>query len=86
MRDEVLLAVQALGAVADSLAITTAQLSLAWVLSRPTVSFAIICASSPEQVRENAIAVGVRLDPQDHDAIDKAINVVVFFERPTGTN
>ena len=83
MRDEVLRAVQALGEVAAARGVTTAQLALAWVLGRPTVSSAIIGASSPGQVRENAKALSVALDPATIDAIEAAMADVAIFERPT---
>ena len=82
MRDEVLRAVQALGDVAASRGVTTAQLALAWVLGRPTVSSAIIGASGPEQVRENVTALSVTLDPGAIEAIESALAGVALFERP----
>jgi aryl-alcohol dehydrogenase-like predicted oxidoreductase len=83
MRDEVLRAVQALGGVAAARGVTTAQLALAWVLGRPTVSSAIIGASSPGQVLENAKALDVALDPGIIDTIEAAMADVAIFERPT---
>jgi aryl-alcohol dehydrogenase-like predicted oxidoreductase len=83
MRDEVLRAVHALGEVAAARGVTTAQLALAWVLGRPTVSSAIIGASRPEQVRENVTALNVNLDQAAIDAIESATVGVALFERPT---
>jgi aryl-alcohol dehydrogenase-like predicted oxidoreductase len=83
MRDEVLRAVQALGEVAAGRGVTTAQLALAWVLGRPTVSSAIIGASRPEQVRENVSALSVTLDQDAIDLIESAMAGVALFERPT---
>ena len=83
MRDEVLRAVQALAEVAAAHGVTTAQLALAWVLGRPTVSSAIIGASRPEQVRENVTAMSVTLDQAANDAIESAMAGVALFERPT---
>ena len=83
MRDEVLRAVQALGEVAAARGVTTAQLALAWVLGRPTVSSAIIGASRPEQVRENVTALNVNLDQAAIHAIESAMAGVALFERPT---
>ena len=40
-----------------------AQLAVAWMLQNPNVAAAIVGATRPEQVRENAKASGVRLDP-----------------------
>lgn len=83
MRDEVMHAVQSLGDVAAARGVTTAQLALAWVLGRPTVSSAIIGASSPGQILENVKALGVTLDPATMDAIEVAMAGVAIFERPT---
>src|SRR5215213_7256830 len=62
LRDDVLEAVQRLGAIAQRLGLSTAQLSLAWILRQPNVAAAIVGASRPEQVVENAAASGVELD------------------------
>ena len=77
-RDEDLLeAVQLLRPVADGLGITMAQLALAWVLRRSEVAAAIIGASRPEQVEENAAASGIELDDATLSAIDEAVSPVV---------
>ncbi len=52
----VLKAVQAVGELAASCGLTLAQFSLAWVLRQPNVASAIVGASRPEQVDENAAA------------------------------
>jgi aryl-alcohol dehydrogenase-like predicted oxidoreductase len=54
-----------------------AQLSLAWVLRRTEVAPAIIGASRPEQVEENAAASGIELDESTLQAIDEAVSPVV---------
>lgn len=54
--------VRALKAVADELGITRAQLALAWTLRLPDIASAIIGATRPEQVVENAPAGDVSLD------------------------
>jgi len=71
--DDVLEAVQRLRPIADGLGITMAQLSLAWVLRRDEVACAIVGASRPEQVEENAAASGIELDEATLDAIDAAV-------------
>jgi 1-deoxyxylulose-5-phosphate synthase len=71
--DDVLEAVQRLRPIADHLGITMAQLALAWVLRQPNVASAIIGASRPEQVKENAAASGVELDEQTLKEIDEAL-------------
>jgi aryl-alcohol dehydrogenase-like predicted oxidoreductase len=74
--DDVLEAVQRLQPIADGLGITMAQLALAWVLRRPEVASAIIGASRPEQVEDNAAASGIELDEQTLRAIDDAVAAV----------
>ena len=76
--DDVLEAVQSLQPTADSLGITMAQLSLAWVLRRPEVASAIAGASRPEQVEGNAAASGIELDDATLRAIDEAVAPVVM--------
>jgi aryl-alcohol dehydrogenase-like predicted oxidoreductase len=71
--DDVLEAVQRLRPIADRLGITMPQLALAWVLREPNVASAIIGASRPEQVEENASASGVKLDEQTLKEIDEAL-------------
>ena len=75
--DDVLEAVQRLRPIADGLGITMTQLALAWVLRRPEVAAAIIGASRPEQVEENAAASGIELDDATLQAIDDAVAPVV---------
>jgi aryl-alcohol dehydrogenase-like predicted oxidoreductase len=75
--DDVLEAVERLRPVADGLGITTAQLALAWVLREENVAAAIIGATRPEQVEENAAASGVELDDATLRAIDDAVADVV---------
>jgi aryl-alcohol dehydrogenase-like predicted oxidoreductase len=75
--DDVLEAVQRLRPIADGLGITMAQLALAWVLRLPDVASAIIGASRPEQVEENAGASGIDLDDETLAAIDDAVGAVL---------
>jgi aryl-alcohol dehydrogenase-like predicted oxidoreductase len=65
--------VQRLSPVAAELGLTMAQLALAWVLRRPEVSSAIIGATSPAQVAENAAASGVALAPEVVARIESAL-------------
>jgi 1-deoxyxylulose-5-phosphate synthase len=75
--DDVLEAVQQLRPIAEGLGITMAQLALAWVLRRPEVACAIVGASRPEQVEENAAASGIELDDAALQAIDDAVAPVL---------
>jgi aryl-alcohol dehydrogenase-like predicted oxidoreductase len=64
MQPEVLHAVQQLRPIAEEAGLTLPQFALAWVLREPNVASAIIGASRPSQVRENAAASGVVVDTQ----------------------
>jgi len=74
--DEVLEAVQRLRPIAGRLGITMAQLALAWVLREQYVASAIVGASRPEQVEENAAASGIELDADTLREIDEALGIV----------
>jgi len=69
----VLARVQLLRPVAAELGITLSQLAIAWVLRRPEVSSAIVGATTPEQVEENAGASGVTLDPATVDRVERLL-------------
>jgi aryl-alcohol dehydrogenase-like predicted oxidoreductase len=77
LSDDVLEAVQRLRPIADGLGVTMAQLALAWVLRQPNVASAIVGATRPEQVEENAAASGIELDDATLAAIDAAVADVV---------
>ena len=77
LRPEVLTAVQELKPLADQAGITLAQLAVAWVLQNPGVSSAIVGASRPEQVRDNAAAAGIKLDADLLVKIDELLGDVV---------
>ncbi|MFL6765361.1 MAG: aldo/keto reductase, partial [Sphingomicrobium sp.] len=64
MQPRVLRAVQRLKPIAEEAGLTLPQFALAWVLREPNVASAIIGASRPSQVRENAQASGVVVDTQ----------------------
>jgi aryl-alcohol dehydrogenase-like predicted oxidoreductase len=77
LRDDVLNAVTKLEPIAADAGLTMAQLAVAWVLQNPNVSSAIVGASRPEQVTDNAAASGVTLDAGVLKAIDEALDGVV---------
>jgi len=81
--DAVLEAVQQLRPIAEGLGITMAQLALAWVLREPNVASAIIGASRPQQVDDNAAASGIELDQATLDAIDEAVADVAVTDSAT---
>jgi len=77
MNDDVLGRVQQLQPIADELGISLAQLAVAWVLQNDNVSAAIIGASRPEQVTENAKASGIEIPSELLSRIDDALGDVV---------
>jgi 1-deoxyxylulose-5-phosphate synthase len=75
--DRILTAVQKLKPIAQELGLSMAQLALAWVLRSEYVSSAIIGASRPEQIVDNAAASGVQLDADVLAAIDQVLVSVI---------
>jgi aryl-alcohol dehydrogenase-like predicted oxidoreductase len=73
LQENVLERVQRLVPIAERLGITMAQLALAWVLRDGNVASAIVGASRPGQVRDNASASGIELDAETLAEIDRAI-------------
>ena len=63
MEPPLLEAVQKLKPLAEAAGLTMAQFSLAWVLRQPNVASAIIGATRPAQIDENAAAAGANVDP-----------------------
>jgi len=77
MRDDVLRRVQQLAPLAEDAGLSMAQLAVAWVLQNDNVSSAIIGASRPEQVHDNAAAAGVKLEEDLLAKIDEVLDSVV---------
>jgi aryl-alcohol dehydrogenase-like predicted oxidoreductase len=73
LKPKTLDAVQRLKPIAQEAGLTMSQLALAWVLRQPAVSAAIVGATRPEQVRENAAAADVTLAPETVEAVDAAL-------------
>ena len=78
--DTALAAVQELLPIADAAGLSPAQLALAWVLRRPEVASAIVGASRPEQVFDNAKAADIDLDDDTVAAIENALDGVAITE------
>ncbi|HEY8478687.1 MAG TPA: aldo/keto reductase family protein [Spirillospora sp.] len=76
--DDLLTRVQNLKPIADDLGLTMAQLAVAWTLQNPNVSAALVGASRPEQVVENAKASGVKLDADVMKRIDDVLGPAVI--------
>jgi aryl-alcohol dehydrogenase-like predicted oxidoreductase len=77
LTDDILTTVRQLEPLAAQAGLTMAQLAIAWTLQNPAVSAAIIGASRPEQVTENAKASGVRLDADLLGRIDAILGPVI---------
>jgi aryl-alcohol dehydrogenase-like predicted oxidoreductase len=77
LSDRILERVQKLKPIADDAGLSMAQLALAWVLQNDNVAAAIVGATKPEQVKDNAGASGVRLEPELMTRIDEALGDVV---------
>jgi len=77
LKDDVLTAVQQLRPIAEDVGVSMATLAIAWVLQNPNVAAAIVGASRPEQIRENAKAAGLTLEPAIMSRIDEALAAVV---------
>ncbi len=80
LTDDILGRVQQLQPLAEEAGLTLAQLAVAWTLQNPNVAAAIVGATRPEQVRENARASGVRLDPGLMRRIDAILGPVIVTD------
>jgi len=63
LQKPILQAVQRLEPIAAEAGLTLGQFALAWVLREPNVASAIVGASRPEQLVENAAASDAKVDP-----------------------
>ena len=75
--DRILTAVQQLKPIAQEVGVSMSQLALAWVLRSEYVVSAIIGASRPEQIVDNAAASGIRLSDEVLAAIDQILESVI---------
>lgn len=77
LNDRILTAVEELKPIAADFKLSMSQLALAWVLRDERVSSAIIGASRPEQIVDNAAASGVQLSEDVLLRIDSVLQPVV---------
>jgi len=84
MSNDVLERVQQLVPLAEEAGLSMAQLAVAWTLQNKNVSSAIIGASRPEQVQDNAAAAGVELGDELLAKIDEVLDPLVERD-PTRT-
>jgi aryl-alcohol dehydrogenase-like predicted oxidoreductase len=75
--DNVLTRVQELAPIAAAAGLSLAQLAVAWTLQNPNVAAAIVGATRPEQVRENAKASGIQLSESALRRIDEVLDPVI---------
>jgi aryl-alcohol dehydrogenase-like predicted oxidoreductase len=64
LTEDVLARVEQLRPLAADLDLTMSQLALAWCLRQPNVASAIVGATTPAQIEENAKASGVVIPPE----------------------
>jgi aryl-alcohol dehydrogenase-like predicted oxidoreductase len=76
--DAILTAIQELRPLAEQAGLSMAQLAVAWTLQNQNVAAAIIGASRPEQVVDNAKAAGVVLEDDLLAAIDGVLGDLVI--------
>lgn len=76
LTDDILERVQKLRPIADEAGLSMAGLAVAWVLQNTNVSAAIVGASRPEQLEDNAKAAGVKLEDGLMARIDELLDPV----------
>jgi aryl-alcohol dehydrogenase-like predicted oxidoreductase len=76
MRPEVLEAVQKLKPLAAEAGCTLGQFALAWVLREPNVASAIVGASRPAQLDENAAASDLNVDPKLFAQAEEIVSLI----------
>lgn len=74
LTDDNLAKVEALEGIAAELELSLSQLALAWILRDANIASALIGATKPEQVEENAKASGVVLDEDVLQRIEKVLD------------
>jgi aryl-alcohol dehydrogenase-like predicted oxidoreductase len=77
MKPEVLEAVAKLKPIAQEAGASMSQFALAWILREPNVASAIVGASRPEQLEENAKAADLNVDPALFAKADEVLKPVL---------
>jgi aryl-alcohol dehydrogenase-like predicted oxidoreductase len=83
MQPELLRAVQRLKPIAEEAGLSLPQFALAWILREPNVASAIIGASRPEQVHDNAGASGAIVDPELFQRAEAVLGEAMAEVEPT---
>ncbi len=73
MNEETFVKVRKIADIADEMGVPMARLALAWVLRQPNVSSALVGASRPAQIEQNAAASGLVLPDDVLKKIDEAL-------------
>lgn len=63
--------VDAVGRVAAARGVPRAQVALAWMLAKPVVTAPIVGATKPHHLDDAVAAVGLRLDDNEVEALEK---------------
>jgi voltage-dependent potassium channel beta subunit len=71
--EEKIAKVRKLGEIAAELDISVGNLALAWILRQPNVASALVGASRPDQVTENAKASGIELTEELQNRIEEIL-------------
>ncbi len=72
MHEQGFLVVEQLDRIAKAHGVTAAQVALAWLMARPSITAPIASATSVEQVRELLDATNVQLTPEEMAALNTA--------------
>jgi 1-deoxyxylulose-5-phosphate synthase len=77
MKPEILEAVEKLKPIVREAGATMSQFALAWILREPNVASAIVGASRPEQLDENAKAADLTIEPALFEKADAILRPVL---------
>ncbi len=72
---------EGLGAIAERLGVTTAQLAIAWVFHQPGVTAAIVGTRDPDHAKTAAAGGVVELDPDTLDELERILPLGPTFDR-----
>jgi aryl-alcohol dehydrogenase-like predicted oxidoreductase len=75
LHEDLLRKVELLRPIAAEMSLTLSQLALAWVLLQKSVASALIGASKPGQIEENAKASGIELPAEAQQKIEKVLKI-----------
>lgn len=77
LTEDVLQRLAKLGDLASELGMSRPQMAIAWVLSNPNVSSAIVGASTPDQIKHSAAASGLVIDDDALEQIDTVLAPII---------